>query len=279
MSQSGQSASVTLRDNQLTSALFDAEIRSLLAAQLTRAFGLTATSWKRELDLLLNGALWYLSVWSSGHTVGQQLQNVSYHNTWHASSKAPAARWQRVALGLATVVAPYAWQRWTQTQEDRRWINRIEAAWQTLTLLNLVAFFWTGRYPLLFERLLGLLLVHVSPTLTRSVAFDYLNRQLVWQGFTEFLLFIMPLVDFDKIQNWRHRLVPANPSAAPTQCGVCHADPMHNPHVLDCGHGCCYFCIATKLQEDSSFPCPRCGASTTGLVRVVDRADCIEEIQ
>lgn len=38
---------------------------------------------------------------------------------------------------------------------------------------------------------------------SREVSFEYLNRQLVWHAFTEFLLFVLPLIG---IQRWRRWL-------------------------------------------------------------------------
>lgn len=39
----------------------------------------------------------------------------------------------------------------------------------------------------------------------REVSFEYLNRQLVWHAFTEFLLFILPLVGINRWRRWLAR--------------------------------------------------------------------------
>jgi len=36
----------------------------------------------------------------------------------------------------------------------------------------------------------------------REVSFEYLNRQLVWHAFTEFLLFLLPLVGISRWRRW-----------------------------------------------------------------------------
>jgi len=50
------------------------------------------------------------------------------------------------------------------------------------------------------DRILRLRLVPASSHTRREVSFAYLNRQLVWHAFTEFLLFLLPLVG---IARWR----------------------------------------------------------------------------
>ncbi|PTB73478.1 hypothetical protein M440DRAFT_1441098 [Trichoderma longibrachiatum ATCC 18648] len=42
---------------------------------------------------------------------------------------------------------------------------------------------------------------HVS----REVSFEYLNRQLVWHAFTEFLLFVLPLIGINRWRRWLSR--------------------------------------------------------------------------
>lgn len=41
--------------------------------------------------------------------------------------------------------------------------------------------------------------------MAREVSFEYLNRQLVWHAFTEFLLFLLPLVGINRWKRWLSR--------------------------------------------------------------------------
>jgi hypothetical protein len=50
----------------------------------------------------------------------------------------------------------------------------------------------------LVERLVGARLVYREPSMSRLVSFEYLNRQLVWQELSEFLLFLLPLINVTK---------------------------------------------------------------------------------
>lgn len=44
-----------------------------------------------------------------------------------------------------------------------------------------------------------------SAQASREVSFEYLNRQLVWHAFTEFLLFLLPLVGIGRWRRWLSR--------------------------------------------------------------------------
>ena len=62
-----------------------------------------------------------------------------------------------------------------------------------------------GRYRTLIDRILRIRLAPPSNQVSREVSFEYLNRQLVWHAFTEFLLFLLPLVGIGRWRRWISR--------------------------------------------------------------------------
>lgn len=68
---------------------------------------------------------------------------------------------------------------------------------------SFLVFLFNGRYRTLIDRILRLRLAPPVSHVSRDVNFEYLNRQLVWHAFTEFLLFLLPLVG---INRWRKLL-------------------------------------------------------------------------
>lgn len=62
-----------------------------------------------------------------------------------------------------------------------------------------------GRYRTLVDRVLRIRLTPPSAQGSREVSFEYLNRQLVWHAFTEFLLFLLPLVGISRWRRWVSR--------------------------------------------------------------------------
>lgn len=134
-------------------------------------------------------------------------------------------------------------------------------------------------------------LVSPSHIVSRQVSFEYLNRQLVWHAFTEFLLFILPLIRVSRWRRWWARALrkirgtDSTPGEAKGElaflpertCAICYketdasadfgttggkATDIVNPYeAVGCGHIYCYVCIAGKieLEEGDGWTCLRCG--------------------
>ena len=66
-------------------------------------------------------------------------------------------------------------------------------------------FLVNGRYRTILDRILRLRLATPRSQVSREVSFEYLNRQLVWHAFTEFLLFLLPLVGIGRWRRWLSR--------------------------------------------------------------------------
>ena len=69
-------------------------------------------------------------------------------------------------------------------------------------LVSFIVFLMNGRYRTLVDRILRLRLTPPTNQVSREVSFEYLNRQLVWHAFTEFLLFLLPLVGIGRWRRW-----------------------------------------------------------------------------
>lgn len=70
---------------------------------------------------------------------------------------------------------------------------------------SFLIFLVNGKYRTLLDRLLRLRLTPPTSQISREVSFEYLNRQLVWHAFTEFLLFVLPLVGISRWRRWLSR--------------------------------------------------------------------------
>ena len=68
--------------------------------------------------------------------------------------------------------------------------------------LSFSVFLVNGRYRTLLDRILRMRLASPTSQVSREVSFEYLNRQLVWHAFTEFLLFLLPLVGIGRWRRW-----------------------------------------------------------------------------
>lgn len=70
---------------------------------------------------------------------------------------------------------------------------------------SFLVFLVNGRYRTVLDRIMRLRLVPPTNHASREISFEYLNRQLVWHAFTEFLLFFLPLVGISRWRRWLSR--------------------------------------------------------------------------
>lgn len=212
------------RVGQVDAELLDEDLLGLLKGQVgegLKYFGQNIEdAWAPEILLALRVILFKLSIWNNNASYGAHLQGLRYSD---ARSNAPdrplPAKWQKIAYGIFTVGGRYAWTKWEEyllaAQEDytrpqsprlqlaSRITEYLDSAHDLASLFSFLVFLVNGRYRTITDRLLRLRLTPTSHSTSREVSFEYLNRQLVWHAFTEFLLFLLPLVG---ISRWRRIL-------------------------------------------------------------------------
>jgi peroxin-2 len=212
------------RVGQVDAELLDEELLSLLKTQVgegLKYFGSHITdNYGPEILLVLRAVLWKLSIWDQSASYGAHLQGLRYTDARSsAPNRPPPKPWQKVAYGAVTVGGRYFWSKWEEyllaASEDytrpesakMKLLGRLTemagSAHDVLGLASFLVFLVDGRYRTVTDRLLRLRLTPTSHSTSREVSFEYLNRQLVWHAFTEFLLFLLPLVG---ISRWRRIL-------------------------------------------------------------------------
>ncbi|CAG8657978.1 8119_t:CDS:2 [Ambispora leptoticha] len=305
-----------MRVSQLDADSLDNELFGLLKEQLLTAFGLfSAKTFEPELLALLQLVLYRFSIYESGATYGAQLQNLKYRNekrhvVQSTSADDPLSKFQRISYGAMTIGGQYVWMRLNRLMTAQGWgefaendirrvfwkfMQKIENIYRTLSLANFLIFLYDGKYRSLIDRILFMRLVYARRTTNRQVSFEFLNRQLVWHAFTEFLLFLMPLINLRKLKNIMKRmLLPTSYTKSntlnflPAQiCAICYenqtssssssshssanASKLNNPYETNCGHKYCYYCIKSKLiLEDGTWQCLRCGEEVKSIQRAIE---------
>ncbi|KAJ1731278.1 peroxisome assembly protein (Peroxin-2) [Coemansia sp. BCRC 34490] len=294
------------RVNKLDAELLDDEVAGMIRDPVSRAFSLVDSRfvdrYRNEVDAAIGAALFALSAGSARRraTYGQMVQNLEYARTGRGFAQ---RLWM---LGLVTVVGRYAWRRVVAAVSARGWANepsgsvrarawravqRIERVARLAALVNLVVYMGAGQYRTIAERVLRLRLVSARPQLDHSVSFEFLNRQLVWHAFTEFVMFAVPLVNPARVRAWAARQLRAvvgvsaaaavDPAIAALPDGVCAicattaegsgagadvgvdadvgvgsgaSQSPHravNPYVTPCAHTYCYVCIRTRMLAEA----------------------------
>lgn len=209
------------RVGQVDAELLDGELLDILKDQVCEALkyfggGHLHDDWSAEIMLALRAALFKLTVWDHDATYGAALQNLKYTD---ARTKGPVlaapSRVQKSLYGLVTVFGGYAWTRWEdwlvehedsydepnpRLRQMSRLTSALSNAYSGAAFVSFLVFLCHGRYRTLLDRVLRMRLAPPTSQVSREVSFEYLNRQLVWHAFTEFLLFVLPLIG---IQRWR----------------------------------------------------------------------------
>ncbi|KAF6226162.1 hypothetical protein HO133_009028 [Letharia lupina] len=213
------------RVGQVDAELLDEELHELLKGQVgegLKYFGShIRDDWSSEILLGLRAVLFKLSIWDHNTSYGAALQNLRYTDARHQGpvSAAPT-KWQKGLYGILTVGCRYGWTKWEEWLADQeggyeepsasvRLLFRVSSVASTThsiaAFASFLIFLVNGRYRTLLDRILRLRLAPSSSQVSREVSFEYLNRQLVWHAFTEFLLFLLPLVGISRWKRWISR--------------------------------------------------------------------------
>jgi peroxin-2 len=177
----------------------------------------------------------------------------------------------------------------------------VESIYHFLNLINLLVFFRFGRYRSLVDRLLKMRVVYSRNETVRVVSYDYINQQLLNEGFEITLWLLLPLADLSLgfQQQIYHRgvrlfnfilplyskllayLKPPMQSSntdngnenneqavgAPLICAKCGLDPACMPcRLSSCNHIYCYYCI--KALSTSATSCLGCDITIQGVHRM-----------
>ncbi|KAH7027640.1 Pex12 amino terminal region-domain-containing protein [Microdochium trichocladiopsis] len=213
------------RVGQVDAELLDEDLLGQLSDQVGEAVKYLGSNikddWSAEILLALRAVLFKLSVWDNDATYGAALQNLKYTDARHDGPVLVApSRWQKAIYGLVTVGGKYTWTKWEDWLRDQhdgydepsprvRMLEaitaRISSVHSTAAFVSFLIFLMHGRYRTILDRVLRMRLAPPTSQVNREVSFEYLNRQLVWHAFTEFLLFVLPLVGINRWRRWLSR--------------------------------------------------------------------------
>ncbi|KAL1138427.1 hypothetical protein AAG570_008491, partial [Ranatra chinensis] len=218
--------------------------------------------WESEIDTLLKIIVWKLSVERACATFGQQILKLKYgHDT---------PRTKLNLLGLLTIGSHYLKERAPNIvlmfggtnvgNMVRHTFDWCETGVKILNVAALIMFFRRSKASTFVECLLGLKPVSTVPPSARNIKYSYMTRELIWHGFIELLIFIIPLVNYHSIRRRLHHLLPLGVRGqskrppivyrTPSKCPVCREVPIL-PHHMGCSHVFCYYCLAVRLHQTS----------------------------
>ncbi|WWC89355.1 uncharacterized protein L201_004277 [Kwoniella dendrophila CBS 6074] len=200
------------RVNQLDSEDLDSALVSMLSDNLTKSLdnlkASFANGFKPELELVIKLIFFKCGIWSNIRaSPGSKLQNLKLISS---KTNSPTKRILLLYLILHPPIFPnYIITRLREYSLSNQWsdlpnhdyrktlwklLNKLDNISRIWELLGWLGFLWDGKYPSLLMRMLRLRLVPSQPHLTKLVSYEFMNRQLVWGAFTEFLMFSVPLI-------------------------------------------------------------------------------------
>ncbi|XP_043735094.1 peroxisome biogenesis factor 2 isoform X1 [Cervus elaphus] len=276
-----------LRISQLDALELNKALEQLVWSQFTQCFhgfkpGLLAR-FEPEVKAFLWLFLWRFTIYSKNATVGQSVLNIQYQNDLSPNlSYQPPSRNQKLWYALCTIGGKWLEERCYDLFRNRhiasfrkakQCVNLVVGLLKLGGLINFLIFLQRGKFATLTERLLGIRSVFHKPQIVREVGFEYMNRELLWHGFAEFLIFLLPLINVQKLRaklsSWCVPLTgaPGSDSTLATsgrQCSLCGEWPTM-PHTIGCEHVFCYYCVKSSFLFDMSFTCPKCGTEVHSL--------------
>lgn len=213
------------RVGQVDAELLDEELLELLKGQVGEALKYFGThiqdDWSAEIMLALRSVLFKLTVWDHDATYGAALQNLKFTDARsNGAVLVSPSKWQKALYGIFTVGGKYSWTKWehwllhNDSSYDEpslllgrmsRLTDAFSTVHSTLAFASFLVFLINGRYRTMLDRVLRLRLAPPTSQVSREISFEYLNRQLVWHAFTEFLLFVLPLVGISRWRRWLAR--------------------------------------------------------------------------
>lgn len=304
---------------QLDAGILDGELYSLLKQQLADSFQLLSPKFfsynlHPELwSLVLKLLLFRVTTFKSGSSYGFKLQNLKLSDRRTGDVIGKKLRY----VLLSAIIGQYFFEKAksylynldeSQLTDRKVWIRRLKKILYQFRapllrvsddlvkiagLINFVLFLVQGRYASLLHRLLGIVITPLNPDLLKfngdNVSFEFQNRQLVWNVMTEFLVFVIPLLQVQKWRRLAHSMVTRDNNNSSnsveiqqtrfttlpkSQCAICiemaeasgikaASTLVTNPYVTNCGHIFCYICLATRRNaiengNDLAELCPRC---------------------
>ena len=262
---------------QLDSKQLDEEFYSILASKIFKSLSpfesRILVRLEPEIKTLLKIFLLHFTLQYNGQTVGQALLDIRYD-----------ARTSKKRLSLYSTTAIFlTWLKLRQntilnfisieTLREKIWkiLHYFEIYLQSLELVNLIVFILKGNYPSVLERLFRLKMVPKSNS-SHSISYSYFTRELLWNGFSDLLSFVLPLISYDQFHNFIKMLLPSHGKSLENEeedeeeisldtydlhCVVCK-ELATLPQVYGCKHVTCYYCIFSPLSSKGTFQCPLC---------------------
>jgi peroxin-2 len=223
-----------------------------------------------ELELALNAFIWYSSVHCKQSTLAQSLLRL---RLIRSSDRQPLSNTQSIGFLVADVITPWLVHRLSARSSRTGSLERLQHLYKMANLLNFLVFLRKGVYLKLWHRMLGIAVGASKGDMFTHHNFEFMNEQLLFFAASEFVSFVVPLVNMPLVRNslriqW-NRLRKSTSTAVTTTsastlpdsktCFICKLVAF-NPQQIGCRHVFCYYCVRNAFEQDryNGFTCFDC---------------------
>lgn len=233
--------------DELDAQILDEELAQLLKQELIKVFPVDIPNWILQLLIYAKSSL-SLNEFGS---YGSDMMNLKYI----ASSNG-------FLYLLLKVLFPSA----LSSIHDKK----LELLTRFVYFIHYLWYLIDGKYLYISHRILGIKAGYRDMLKPRLLNSEFITRQVVWQGFTDFAVFIAPFINWIKLRNWTRNSSKFQNLSLDT-CALCidkgyKSVKITNPFKTNCNHCYCYYCVKSEIMADSSWLCLICKSRVTSIM-------------
>lgn len=212
-----------------------------------------------ELKALVQFLVLFLHSTSHQSTYGMKVLGLRHYHS--NSGFHPVSKSRHLLLALLCssneLIASYG-KMYSPRRSLWRWLS---LALHLGSLVNFLRFLYSPSYVSMWHRVTCVRILSDKPRSVRPLTFEFTNRELLWHTFSEFLSFLLPIIEASRFRRHFARIFGLETSARPQQspegfvCHMCQMEPIL-PHCGRCSHVFCYVCLFQLAKTEDT--CPTC---------------------
>eukprot|EP01017_Pseudomicrothorax_dubius_P016384 TRINITY_DN1859_c0_g1_i2.p1 TRINITY_DN1859_c0_g1~~TRINITY_DN1859_c0_g1_i2.p1 ORF type:complete len:306 (-),score=32.90 TRINITY_DN1859_c0_g1_i2:4-822(-) len=252
------------RINQVEADVLDNEYKEMLLTSLVRAFEYfdprTVQKFKEEISLIIDFIFFRFTLAMDLSTPGQ---------TWQNLKLILNQRNKRLYL-LLEIVLPYVYAKASRLSSGAADVlQRALQLYRVVDLFNFIRFLATGSFPRVSHRIMNVDYEYIDAKRRRYLDFELLNRTVVWNVFSDFMITVVPILQKSRLfaafkrlfhfTTFLGSLSGGEDESMTTICGICRGTDLTMPQSIPgCNHIFCYYCLSAHEERALARRCPIC---------------------
>ena len=280
-------SSKVARISVLNGSNFFTGFLQILDYSLSQATGLLdpelVERFRDEIEILPHYLFYRLGIYRDEELPGFGFENCRICSDEETGE--PLLKRQKIGYLVLGILVPYLFKKLkryfgSQVQGvNKKYLilKYIEGVYKFCEAINTIQIIRGALYPNLLHRILEIRYQVIDPKQRRWLEYEFMNRTIVWQEISNFLVFLLPYMNSLPITKMAKKLwlfttllgplsmdLKSDDDKHKMACAHCSANPPVVPKVLECGHVFCSSCFLLCYDEEGSKStegviCPICG--------------------